>query len=152
VQSDVKVAATRQVQFKGIDHAVNLYDVVGLSGAYNVHVPEKKAETLTRLDPPLPIDCYALEGKIISDAAISGQIIRLGETVAEASIGQPVKPHSNLRILVAPQEKKDLPEVYAKVLPSEALGQTASEKLVCLQFTWLPEEVKIFLSKRRSRK
>jgi adenylate cyclase len=149
VQSDVKVAATRQVQFKGIDHAVNIYDVVGLSGAYHIDVPEKKAETLTRLDPPLPIACYSLEGKIISETAISGQIIRLGETAAEASLAQPVKPHSNLRILVAPQEKNDLSEVYAKVLPSEAHGQTPAEKLVCLQFTWLPEEVKIFLSKRR---
>jgi adenylate cyclase len=152
VQSDVKVTGTRQVQFKGIDHPVNLYDVVGLSGAYHVDVPEKKAETLTRLDPPLPIDCYSLEGKVISEAAISGQIIRLGETVAEASLAQRVKPHSNLRILVAPQEKNDLSEVYAKVLPPEALGQTASEKLVVLQFTWLPEEVKIFLSKRHSGK
>ena len=149
VQSDVKVAATRQVQFKGIDHAVNIYDVVGLSGAYHIDVPEKKAETLTRLDPPLPIACYSLEGKIISETAISGQIIRLGETAAEASLAQPVKPHSNLRILVAPQEKNDLSEVYAKVLPPEAHGQTPAEKLVCLQFTWLPEEVKIFLGKRR---
>jgi adenylate cyclase len=152
VQSDVKVTATRQVQFKGIDHPVNIYDVIGLSGAYNVDVPEKKAETLTRLDPPLPIDCYSLEGKIISEAAISGQIIRLGEAVAEASLSQPVKPHSNLRILVSPQEGNDLSEVYAKVLPFEAPGKTASENLVCLQFTWLPEEVKIFLSKRLSGK
>ena len=152
VQPDVKVSATRQVQFKGIGHPVNLYDVIGLSGAYNVYVPEKKAETLTRLDPPLPIDCFSLEGKIISEAAIAGQIIRLGETVAEVSLARPVKPHSNLRILVAPQEKNDLSEVYAKVLPSEALGQTASEELICLQFTWLPEEVKIFLSKRHSGK
>jgi adenylate cyclase len=152
VQFDVKVTASRQVQFKGIDHPVNIYDVVGLSGAYNVNVPEKKAETLTRLDPPLPIDCYSLEGKVISEAAISGQIIRLGETIAEASLAKPVKPHSNLRILVAPQEKNDLSEVYAKVLPSEALGQSASENLICLQFTWMPEEVKIFLSKRLSGK
>ncbi len=149
VQSILKVTSTRQVQFKGIEHPVSLYDVVGLSGEYNVDVPEKKSETLIRLDPPLPINCFPLEGKTISASAISGHIIRLGETVAEASLAQPAKPHANLRILVAPQKKADLSEVYAKVLPPEALQHTSSEKSVYFQFTWLPEEVKEFLKKRR---
>jgi hypothetical protein len=53
---------------------------------------------------------------------------------------------------VAPQENADLSEVYAKVLPAETHAQSASGKMVCLQFTWLPEEVKIFLSERISGK
>jgi hypothetical protein len=106
-------------------------------------------ETLTRLDPPLPINCFSLEGKTISEAAISGQIIRLGETVAEASLAQQVETHANLRILVAPQETSGLSEVYAKVLPSEESERVSSHDTVRLRFTWLPEEVKEFLKKRR---
>jgi len=150
VESILQITATQQVRFKGIDDPINLYDVVGLSGAYNVNVPEKKIETLIQLDPPLPINCYSLEGKTISEVAISGQIIRLGESVAEASLAQQVKPHANLRILLASQEKGDLSEMYAKVLPRETHKQTSSKKLVCLQFTWLPEDVKAFLKLKRS--
>jgi hypothetical protein len=51
---------------------------------------------------------------------------------------------------VAPAEAPGLSEVYAKVLPLEALEQPASQNTVRLQFTWLPEDVKKFLSVRRA--
>ena len=149
MKSTVQAKATKQVQFKGIDHPLNLYDVVGLSGKYNVKVTEKKMETLTRLDLPLPIECFLLEGKTISQAAISGQILQLGETIVEAYLTQKVEIHANLKILMAPTETSGLSEVYAKVLPTEESDKLLSHDTVHLQFTWLPEEVKAFLEKRR---
>ena len=152
VQSEVVISEIKQVQFKGIDHPVNVYDVVGLKGAYNVHVPEKKAEKLFPLDPPIAISCYPLEGKIISNTAISGRIVRLGETVAEALLSESIQPHTNLRLLLGPRGENDLPEIYAKVLPTQTHGHSSSEQLVTIQFTWLPEEIKPLLTSRPAEK
>ena len=149
MRSIVQVKTTKQVQFKGIDHPVNLYDVVSLGGKYNVKVTEKKVETLTRLDPPLPIDCFPLEGKTISQTAISGKILQLGETIVEAFLTQKVETHANLKILIAPTETSGISEVYAKVLPTEDSEKLSSHDSVRLQFTWLPKEAKAFLEKRR---
>jgi adenylate cyclase len=150
IRSIVRIKDTKQVQFKGIDHPVDIYDVVALEGSYQVKVPEKKKEKFSELNPPLPIDCYLLEEKTISDTAIAGRIIQLGETVAEAVLKETVEAHANLRILMAPGENSSLAEVYAKVLPADEHDPKASQNSILLQFTWLPEEVKEFLAARRS--
>ena len=150
IRSIVRIKDTKQVQFKGIDHPVDLYDIVGLEGGFQVKLPEKKKEIFSELNPPLPIDCYLLEEKTISDTAIGGQIIQLGETVAEAVLQETVAVNANLRILMAPGENNNLSEVYAKVLPAGAYDTKSSQNTVHLQFTWLPEEVKAFLTERRS--
>jgi adenylate cyclase len=150
IRSIVGIKDTKQVQFKGIDHPVDIYDVVALEGAYQVKLPEKKKEEFSELNPPLPIDCYLLEEKTISDTAIGGQIVQLGETVAEAVLQETVAAHASLRILIAPGENNSLAEVYAKVLPAEAHATRSSQKSVHLQFTWLPEEVNSFLKQRRT--
>jgi adenylate cyclase len=150
IQSIVRVKNTKQVQFKGIDHPVDIYDVIAMEGPYGVKLPEKEKESLSELDPSLPIDCFVLDEKTISDTAIAGEIIQLGETVAEAILQQAVEPHANLRILIAPRENNSLSEVYAKVLPPDAHDYKSSQNSVHLQFTWLPEEVKVYLAERRS--
>ena len=117
---------------------------------YAVRLPEKKQEKLSELNPSLPIDCFLLEEKTISETAVSGEIIQLGETVAEAVLKTAVVSHANLRILIAPQENNRLSEVYAKVLSSNDHGYKSSQNSVHLQFTWLPEDVKVYLTERRS--
>ena len=150
IRSIVRIKDTRQVQFKGIDHPINIYDVVGLGGSHNVKVPEEKNEEFTVLSPPLPIECFLLKEKTISEAGISGQIIRLGENVAEAVLAGAMEAHANLRILFKPQQTAGLSEVYAKVLSTDAPASKSSPTSVVLQFTWLPEAVKAFLKQRRA--
>ena len=149
IQSIVRLKSTKQVQFKGVDHPVDIYDVVALEGRYAVKLPQKKKEKLSELNPSLPIDCFVLDEKTISDTAITGEIIQLGETVAEAVLKETVAAHANLRILITPEENNSLSEVYAKVLPSDAHDYKPSQNSVHLQFTWLSEEVKAYLAERR---
>jgi adenylate cyclase len=150
IRSIVRIKNTKQVQFKGIDHPVDIHDVIALEGPYAVRLPQKKQEKLSELNPSLPIDCFLLEEKTVSDTPVSGEIIQLGETVAEAVLKKTVESHANLRILIAPQENNRLSEVYAKVLSSEDHGYKPLQNSVHLQFTWLPEEVKVYLTERRS--
>jgi len=86
VRSLVKVRGTMEAQFKGIDHPVTLHDIAGIEGKYQLSLPEKGADVLKALEPPLPICCFPIEGKQVSEKSISGNILRLGASSAEVSL------------------------------------------------------------------
>lgn len=148
VKSLVRAQGTMEVRFKGIDHPVILYDVVGMEGEYEVSLPEKKPHELANLEPPVPITCFPIKGKTVSEASIAGKITHLGESAAEVTMEQQAEVRSNLKILLAPKEAHGLSEVYAKVISVEATEANASQAKVLLEFTWLPKDAKDFLEKK----
>ena len=150
VRSLVRVRGTMEVQFKGIDQPVTLYDVSGMGGEYQVAMIEKTTESFTSLKPPLPITCFLLEGKIVSKTGIPGYMVRLAESSAEISLEGQVDIHSNLKILLMTQEGHGLSEVYAKVVSFDESDTTSSRISVRLAFTWIPKDVKTFFDNKRS--
>ena len=150
VRSLVKVRGTMEVQLKGIDQPVTLYDVSGMGGKYQVEMIEKTTESFTSLKPPIPIACFLLEGKIVSKTVIPGYIVRLAESSADISLEGQVDIHSNLKILLMPEEVHGLSEVYAKVVSFDASGPASSRISVRLAFTWIPKDVKTFFDDKRS--
>ncbi|MBW1644193.1 MAG: adenylate/guanylate cyclase domain-containing protein [Deltaproteobacteria bacterium] len=126
VQSLVNFCGTMEVQVKGIDQPVTLYDVFGMGGEYQVAMIEKTIGSFTSLKPPLPITCFLLEGKILSKTGMPGYIVRLAESAAEISLEGQVDIHSNLKILLMPQEVNGLSEVYAKVVSFGESDSTSS--------------------------
>ncbi len=150
VRSLVTVRGTMEVQFKGIDQPVTLYDVSGMGGGYQVEMIEKATESFTSLKPPLPITCFLLKGKRVSKTGIPGYIVRLAESSAEISLEGQVDIHSNLKILLMPQEVHGLSEVYAKVVSFDESDSTSSRISVRLAFTWIPKDVKTFFDNKRS--
>jgi adenylate cyclase len=145
VQSRISIRGTKEVKFKGLDQPVTLYDVGGIGEPYQVFLPEKKTARLTRLNPPLPVECFLLEGKSVSDKAITGHITCLGENAAEASLDQAVDVYANLRILLACQETAGFSELYAKVMPKEDSDAMSSDDGIRIEFTSVPDEAKKFL-------
>jgi adenylate cyclase len=145
VQSRVNILGTKEVKFKGLDQPVTLYDVGGIGEPYQVFLAEKKTAPLTRLNPPLPVECFLLEGKSVSDNAITGHITCLGENAAEASLDQTVDVYANLRILLACQEAAGFSELYAKVMPKEEFDAIGSGDGIRIEFTSVPDEVIEFL-------
>jgi adenylate cyclase len=152
VKSLVRVQRTMEVQFKGIDHPVTLYDVTGMKETYELSLPKKVVYPLAKLESPVPITCFPIKGKTVSEASISGLITHLGESTIEVSLDQQVEAHSNLKVLLTPKDSPGLAEVYAKVVSVEPSESTSSHIKARLEFTWLPEEVKSFLVKKRSSK
>jgi adenylate cyclase len=146
----VHVQGRMEVQFKGLDHSVTLYDVAGIGGTYQVSLPEKAVVPFIKLEPPVSITCYPLEGKTVSGASISGRITRFGESAVEVSMEERVAVHANLKVLLAAEEGPGLAEGYAKVVSIEPPEASSSQYRVRLEFTWLPEDVKAFLETRRS--
>ena len=149
VQSLVKVSGTMEVQFKGVDRPVTLYDVFGIGGEYQVEMIKKTTESFFSLTPPLPITCFLLEGKTVSKTGIPGDIMRLSESFAEISLEGKVEIHSNLKLLLLTQEVQGLSAVYAKVVSFDEAAATASRVSVRLALTWVPEDVKTFFDNKR---
>lgn len=150
IETDLTIRGTREVKFKGLDEPVTLYDVAGIAEPYQVFLPEKKAVALTPLNPPLPIECFLLEGKTVSDTAIAGRITDLAENSAEVFLDKKLSAYTNLRIVLATPETRGLSELYAKVLPHDKPAGSATDHCARLQFTSMPQDTKDFLDKRRS--
>jgi adenylate cyclase len=150
VQSRVSIIGTKEVKFKGLDQPVCLYDVVGIGEPYQVYLPEKEAVLSTRLSPPLPIECFPVEGKTVTDTAIAGRITHLAENSAEVFLGEKLSDYTNLRIVLASPEARGLSELYAKILPQDKPDGSASEHRAQLQFTSIPQDTKDFLNKKQS--
>ena len=150
VKSLVSIIGTKDVKFKGLKEPVCLYDVAGIGGSYQVFLPEKKADPLIRLNPPLPIECFLVEGKTVSETAIAGRMTRLAENSAEVVLDQNLSAHANLRIVLAPPDARGLSELYAKVLPHDHPDGPDGDHCCQLQFTSLPQDTRDFLDKRQS--
>ena len=127
-----------------------LYDVAGIGQPYQVFLPEKKAVALSRLNPPLPIECFLVEGKTVSDTAIAGRITHLAENSAEVFLDKKQSAYTNLRIVLASPETLGLSELYAKVLPHDKPDGSATDHRTRLQFTSMPQDTKDFLDKKQS--
>jgi hypothetical protein len=61
---------------------------------------------------------------------------------------QEVEIRSNLKVLICNEESRQLCEGYAKVVSVDS-PDSSSQIRACLEFTWLPGEVREFLEKRR---
>lgn len=151
IQSPVQFKGTKDVRFKGINHPVSLYDVIGMHGIHQITLLEKKRDIFTKLDVPLAIECFPLEGKIVSEKAIPGHILHLGTKAAKMILERPVQTYENLSIQLGGQDASNTSEVYGKVLPLEESCSATAREMVLLQFTWLSEEAKIKLEKARLR-
>jgi hypothetical protein len=150
VQSKVRVQKTMEVQFKGVDHLVTLYDVVGMKGNFELALAQKTNGIFIGLDPPMPITCFTLDGKEVAGAANSGHITHLADSVAEVLLEGAVKVYANLKVLLAFQDSPGVSEMYAKVISIEQADSHSPHMRARLEFTWMPKDAKAFLEKRLS--
>ncbi len=148
IESLVNVRDTMEVRFKGIAQPVALYDVDGIKGRYGVSLPDKPTEEFRSLKPPLAMTCFVVEGKAISERAISGRLTGLAPMAAEASLEREMELHANLKILLVSPETSVLPELYAKVTAVDRPEGASANVRTRLEFTSLPQETKRFLNEK----
>ena len=150
VRSQVRIRQTMEVQFKGIDRLLTLYDVSGMEGNYHLSLAEKESLSFTDLESPLPISCFLVKGTTVSETSIPGHIMRLSNSAAVVALEKWIPNHSTLKVLLAPEKTPRLSEAYAKVVVLDQPSSTSSNVRGRLEFTYIPEDVKIFLEKKRS--
>jgi len=148
VKDVVRVGDTQELQFKGLDELIQVYEVNGLDGDYTCSMPETAPQHFLDLDPPLSIECFVLEGKTISDKVIAGRIERLSENCAQGVLDEAVERNMNLKVRINPNGAGTLSELYAKVMEADPQSENSATRIV-LNFTSLPDDAKVFLEKRR---
>ena len=123
-----------------------------MEGSHPTFLKEKETLPFIDLEPPLPIQCFPVEDKTVSEMNIPGYITRLGDAAAEVSLEKQVANYSNLKILLVSKETIELSETYAKVILLDPSSSTPSNVRGRLEFTSLPEDVKDYLKSKRSTK
>jgi class 3 adenylate cyclase len=147
VQHLVEVRSTQNVQFKGLDQPVTLYDISALRGQYATALPDQAPEAWITLAVPLPIVCFVIEGKTVSDVAIAGAIRRLAESTAEVILEAELDLYQNVKLIFQPPDAPTMPEGYAKVLARNE--EDAARYRIHLGFTSLPESARALLQQQR---
>jgi hypothetical protein len=145
VRSLVHVRGTLQAQFKGLDHPVTLYDISGIDAPYHLSLPVRPVATLLPLSPPLPLACFPIAGKIVSDTAIAGCLTHLSGSAAAGNLQGQVAAYSNVKLILTPADGPPLADVYAKILTCDPSEPGTSH--IQLEFTALPATAQAFLER-----
>jgi adenylate cyclase len=122
----VRVGGQRREQLKGIKEPINIYEVYGIGGFYNLFLPREE-EVFFNIPKPILIQYTILKEKQISETVFSGRIVQIshkGAKVQVENIGNDSLPSAltNIKLnLLAPQDPSWRSEdVYAKVLEKSA--------------------------------
>jgi adenylate cyclase len=136
VGANVKISGQYQVQPKGLNQPIVIYEVYGVSGSHNLFLP-KSEEVFVTLPDPISIQYTVIQGKHLDRAFFAGQLTQLSPTGAKISTVQEAPAvFANLKIQFAEFNE----EAYAKVAESgDADG-------FYLDFTRLPAALRTWLN------
>ncbi|MBD2184409.1 adenylate/guanylate cyclase domain-containing protein [Aerosakkonema funiforme] len=139
----VKIKGQKQVQPKGVNQLISIYDVDGIGGEYDLFLTKAKDE-LFRLSEVIPIQYTILDGKHISSNVWNGTLVELSAKEAKVSNtngegDEMPPPMTNIRLkLLAPNDGRVGEEdIYAKVLEAQA-----EKGNFYIHFTFIPPSVK----------
>jgi len=148
VDEIIKIRSEKQVLPKGIKNTINIYEVDGIDGKYNLHLHKKEEELFLPLKEEIPLQYAILEGKHVGEQKFQACLLKLSATGAliccDVEKDLLPAPLDNLKIhLVLPnasENSENSDDIYAKVL-----SRGADEKSLYLHFTHMPIHVKACL-------
>jgi adenylate cyclase len=139
----VQVTAPMEVETKGIEEPLTVYEVQGIGGSYQLVVPVTEA-TLVPLQEALPLRYTLLEGKHLERTVFPGCLVRLSAKGGEIRSAHPVAPWSDIKIRLLRHDDTEIPgDLYAKVLRSLPESGTG----FAVHFTSVAPEVATFFQR-----
>ncbi len=150
VRSLARISGSLDVDFKGIEQPLTIYDVIGLDGEYGISKIPGEGEPRVELDPPLPIRCFTVEEGSVSRNSITGTLVRMSGSSAEVILDQSLGVRSNLKVVVSQIGGLELPDLYAKVLAVYRADELGTGFRAVLAFTGLPEDIRKVLDQRKT--
>jgi class 3 adenylate cyclase len=138
VKDLVTLGDTLKVEMKGVPHPATLYEVLGITGPYNLHLRVKR-ETLVPLREKMGAHLYRLQEKIITGTAALAWITHLSETAAIIELQGELEPWEDVRLRLLDTHLAEMPgKIYAKVIVVQPGG--GDLRLVTLRFTSVAPE------------
>jgi class 3 adenylate cyclase/HAMP domain-containing protein len=135
----VEVRNILQVEMKGIPEAIDLYDVRGIHGPYQVKLKERYEKPI-----PLPerinIHLWRLRGKIIAGPRETAWITHLCETSAIVILEGELVEWQDVRIYLLNEKMDEIPgKAYGKVISTKRLENNLNEAEI--RFTSTTQEI-----------
>jgi adenylate cyclase len=140
--SIVRVDEKLQIQPKGFQEPITVYEIGGIGGKFSLYLP-KAEEMLVTVSQEIPVQYTVLKGKHLGEKVFQGKLVRLSAHTAEIRGEYPVELLSNLKInlLSGTEKARGLGDIYAKVVQLSADGSTNFH----IAFTGIPPEVAALL-------
>lgn len=111
----LKVAKRFEVEVKGIERRLVVYDIYGIAGDFNLFLSEQEDEPAC-LEQEIAVHYCIVEGKHLGEREFFGRFVRLSDRVGEIYSDSPAPLMSNLRLqLVAPDGQEITESLYGKV-------------------------------------
>ncbi len=119
----VEIIGERQVQPKGVNQPITIYDVGGIAGNYNLYLKQQEEEFFP-LPQAISLHYAVLDGKDVSNTLFKGSLIQLSEKGAEVCCEEIEDNEDNLKPSALTNLKMSLffpdcdisdEDVYAKV-------------------------------------
>lgn len=133
VRDLAEVGAPTPVEVKGIAEPLLLYELRGIGGRFAQRLPETATEGDPQVDVALPLTCRVIEGKVVSEARVSGTVRRLGTRRLDARLDAPLPQLTNVRLrLNYPGLGYDSGDLYGKIVGE---AQRDGERLTQIRLT-----------------
>ena len=122
VGSIIKIHDEKEVMPKGVKKPITIYDIIGISGKYNLSL-QKEEEVYLPLKEAISLQYVVLDGKNVGDFFQNGSLVKLSTKQGEIQVensGASIPPalmNIKLNFLWDGKESED---VYAKVLEKKA--------------------------------
>lgn len=131
-----------EVMPKGVKKPVTLYDIGGIGGEYDLHLPKKEVAQLHVLKNPIHVEFNVLSGKRASKDLHQGSIKRMAVKIAEVHSDVQPEQFENLRMsLYDSTDNEVTADLYGKV----SKDTCESPKTFKVIFTSVPAEAENFI-------
>src|SRR5215475_4056775 len=112
----LRIAQQMEIEAKGIDGPITLYDVRGIGGEHNLFLSEGE-DSFIPLPAGIPIKYTVLEGKYLGGDAFMGSLVKLSFKGGEIHSDTLVSSWSNIRIQLTNLDGEPIPgHLYGKVI------------------------------------
>ncbi len=119
--SSVRISSKKQVQPKGVNQPITIYEVYGVSGLYNIYLPQEQEVPLA-LPKPIPLQYAMITDKQINQTIQRGKLVKLSSRGGTIQAEQLPDELTNLKLnfLLSTEPLKFSEDIYAKVAVSES--------------------------------
>ncbi len=138
----VEIGSRTLVKAKGAKEPIPAYDLRGIGGELDVHLPVRE-EKFLQLEREIPVRTFTIDGKHVSDTAAPGAFVSLSGLGAEVRAETPIPPLTNVKFVVTGRHGTEIEgDLYAKVVESPE----ACKATYVVRFTSSPPEVDEYLT------
>lgn len=137
----LRIDGHREILAKGIPDPLEIFDVGGIRGKYEIHLPEKREDQWIELCPVLAVRFSLVEGKEVQRSEHEGKIVRVARNVAELQTSAELQEGGSIKLsLFKDQGVLVTSSLFAKVTRRPTQGSVEGEWAYRLCFTHVPTE------------